>query len=236
MGNIITASGTEININGACLTKAGNSVTGQVDVEVVELFERGNMLLTNKATMGRNAMGDKEIMKSGGEFYINATQNGEQLAIGCNFEVIIPADLTGPPDAVMLLWEGQIGEDCDTEIKCDDVTWEPLLDGEERQVGVAIGTSITQGPAYQAFFSDFGWTNVDRFWSDLRPKTSLLVAVPDGYTNENSAVYISYDGEAAALGFLDQYDDVQEVFSEHYGRIPVGLECHLLFVSESNGD
>ena len=40
---------------------------------------------------------------------------------------------------------------------------------------------------------------------------------------------------ANALAYLDTYDAATERFSEHYGQIPIGLECHVIFTSEDNG-
>lgn len=235
-GVFTTENGTQISINGNCLTKNGNAVTGQVAVEIVELYDRGNMLLTNKTTMGRMDDGGKAILISGGEFYVNATQGGEQLNLGCNMQVIIPVDLTGGADNAMSLWKGTIGEDCDSTVGCDDIIWDEIRDDEGNMPGIEIGKGITQGDAYYTFFQEFGWTNVDRFASDPRPKTGLLVDVPEGFNDENSAVYISYDGEPNALAFLDKYDEDLELFTEHYGQIPIGLEAHVIFVSEDNGN
>ncbi|WP_242499186.1 hypothetical protein [Flavobacterium sp. 140616W15] len=92
-----------------------------------------------------------------------------------------------------------------------------------------------EGGNYYVHFGSFGWTNVDRFYSDPRPKTTLLVKAPEGYTNINSAVYLSYDGEGTnALAKLDTYTPAG-LFSEHYGQIPIGLACHVIFVTEDNG-
>jgi hypothetical protein len=236
MGVFTTENGTQISINGACLTNNGNAVTGQVAVEIVELYDRGSMLLTNKTTMGRMADGAKAMMISGGEFYVNATQGGNQLTLGCNMQVIIPVDLTGGADNLMSLWKGTVGEDCDTAVACDDIIWDEIRDEEGNMPGIEIGKGITQGDAYYTFFQEFGWTNVDRFAGDPRPKTGLLVEVPEGFDDENSAVYISYDGEPNALAFLDKYDDDLGLFTEHYGQIPIGLEAHVIFVSEADGD
>jgi hypothetical protein len=76
---------------------------------------------------------------------------------------------------------------------------------------------------------------VDRFFSDPRPKTTILVEVPEGFNDENSRVYLSYVGEPNALAYLDTYDATTGLFSEHYGQIPIGLECHVIFTSEENG-
>ena len=49
-------------------------------------------------------------------------------------------------------------------------------------------------------------------------------------------MFLSYDGEDAGLANLDTYDPVSGLFSEHYGQIPIWLECHVIFVSEEGGD
>ncbi|MBL7559016.1 hypothetical protein JAO71_04290 [Olleya sp. YSTF-M6] len=223
-GNISLTSdnGVQININGNCLTLNGNPVTGQVELEYIELFDKGSMLTTNKPTMGTLPNDDKSLLISGGEFFIEATQNGNQLATNCGLQLIIPASLTGGADPLMSLWEGEI----DTE---DNLTWNEV-DGPAQG-----GEVFVEGNEYYGLLQGFGWTNVDRFYSDTRPKTELLVQAPNGYNFSNSAVYLSYDGEDSGLASLDTYDNTLNLFSEHYGQIPIGLECHIIFVTEDNG-
>lgn len=217
--------GVDITINGTCLTKNGNAVTGAVAIEFVEIFDKANMLMTNKPTMGILPSGDKALLISGGEFFVNATQNGVALDTSCDFQLIIPADLTGGADNDMILWNGIIDEN-------GNLAWEEdKRDGANGQGGV-----FAEGNSYYAFIGDFGWSNVDRFYSDPRPKTTILVDVPEGYDNTNSAVYLSYDGENTGLANLDTYDAVTGLFSEHYGQIPVGLECHVIFISEEDSN
>jgi len=235
IGSFTTQKGVEIIINGSCLSNNGNAVTGMVDVEVIELFERGTMLVTNKTTMGLSPTGGKELLVTGGEFFIEATQNGQVLQLICPIKVLVPTALTGGDDNGMTLWDGLIGMDCDIETGCDDVTWV-----EQQRDGQGAGIDIGQGAAgqslYMGFFNNFGWTNVDRFWSDPRPKTKLWASVPDGFDNGNCALYLSYNGEAGSLANLDAYDPETGLFSEHTGIIPIGLECHVIFVSEFNGN
>ncbi|MEL0643785.1 hypothetical protein V6251_05285 [Olleya sp. Ti.3.14] len=223
-GNITltSANGVQININGNCLTLSGNPVTGQVQLEYVELFEKGNMLTTNKPTMGTLPNGDKTLLISGGEFFIEATQNGSALDTTCGLQLIIPASLTGGADPLMSLWEGEI----DAE---DNLTWDEV-DNATGQGGVFV-----EGSEYYGLLQGFGWSNVDRFYSDPRPKTLIQVQAPIGYNFTNSAVYLSYDGEDSGLAALDTYDGTLNLFSEHYGQIPIGLECHVIFVTEDNG-
>jgi len=223
-GNITltSANGVQININGNCLTLNGNPVTGQVQLEYVELFEKGNMLTTNKPTMGTLPNGDKTLLITGGEFFIEAKQNGSALDTTCGLQLIIPASLTGGADPLMSLWEGEI----DAE---DNLTWDEVEDATGQ------GGVFVEGSEYYGLLQGFGWSNVDRFYSDPRPKTLIQVQAPIGYNFTNSAVYLSYDGEDSGLAALDTYDGTLNLFSEHYGQIPIGLECHVIFVTEDNG-
>ena len=221
---LTSENGVDINFNTANLTLNGNPITGAIDLEFVELFNRANMLVTNKPTMGLTADGNKALLISGGEFFINATHNGADLQLNSTIQLVIPAALTGDIDPDMILWDGNIDNN-------GDLVWEEAQNenGDERGV-------FAEHTNYYAFIGDFGWTNVDRFYNDPREKTTILVAVPEGYNNTNSGVYLSYDGEPAALANLDTYDASTGLFSEHYGQIPVGLECHVIFVSEDAGN
>lgn len=223
---LTSAKGVKLYINGDCLTKNGNPVTGQVDIEYIELFDKGNMLVTNKPTMGLTADGKKNLLISGGEFFIKATQGGVELQTSCSLSMIVPTALTDGLDNLMTLWTGVVDE-------AGELAWREAkanADGTGGKGGVQ-----GEGTNYYVTFGNFGWTNVDRFYSDPRPKTTLLVDAPDGYDNNNSAVYLSYDGEGTnALAKLDTYT-AAGLFSEHYGQIPIGLKCHVIFVTEDNG-
>lgn len=217
---LTTDNGVTITINATCLTKDGNAVTGMVNLEYVELFEKGNMLTTNKPTMGIMPNGDKALLISGGEFFIEATQNGVALETNCPIQLNVPANLTGGPDNDMILWNGIKDEN-------GDLVWDEARDAAG-QDGV-----FAEGGEYYAFVQQFGWTNIDRFYNDPRPKTTIYAQAPEGYNYTNSAIYLSYDGEDSGLATLDTYEN--GVFSEHYGQIPIGLECHVIFVTEDNG-
>ncbi|WP_028891138.1 hypothetical protein [Tenacibaculum sp. 47A_GOM-205m] len=227
-----TESGVQFVINGNCLSNNGNPITGTADIKVIELFNSGDMVTTNKPTMGKMENGDKALLISGGEFFVSATQGDVQLQLDCPIQVLVPTNLTGQVDNEMILWKGiGIDEDCDLPEVCDNIVWEEIENGE-----VEIANGDNGETFYVSDFGEFGWTNVDRFYNDPRPKTTLLVDVPSGFNNKNSSVYIYYNGEPNALGELDTYIEEQGLFSEHYGQIPIGLECHIVFVSEDKGN
>ncbi|PCE66056.1 hypothetical protein [Sediminicola luteus] len=232
IGSFTTDKGVQLTINGACLSKNGAAVNGMVDINLVEVFDRSGMLTTHKPTMGQLPNGDRALLISGGAFSIEAEQNGETLTLTCPIQLIVPSNLTGGTDMAMTLWQGGYDDDCDAIEQCD-VVWEEITEN------VAEAINFSQGPdgepAYYAYFSNFGWTNIDRFYTDNRPKTTLMVAVPQGFNDQNSVVYLSYDGEPNALAYLDTFDSNTQLFSEHYGQIPIGLDCHIIFASTDNG-
>ena len=225
-----TDKGVQVTINGNCLTLNGNPVTsGQVDIEYAEVFDRGTMLVTDKTTMGRLPNGDMALLISGGEFYIDGTLNGQQLAVTCPIQLKIPAALTGGIDNEMTLWNGNFDEDGNLE-------WNEVERNPNGQGDGVFGEGQGGNAAYYAFLSQFGWANVDRFYSDPRPKTTILAEAPAGYNFENSAIYLHYDGQGSALAKLDTFNPVTNQFSEHYGQIPIGLQAHVIFVTEDGGN
>lgn len=224
-----TTKGVQFTINGNCFTLNGNPVaSGQIDIEYAEVFDRGTMMVTDKTTMGKLPNGDMALIISGGEFYINATLNGQQLDITCPMHLVIPTNLTGGLDTGMSLWDGTIDADGNTDWDEQD----PVGPQGNGVFGEGQGTTSV----YHAFLNDFGWTNVDRFYSDPRPKTTLLVQAPTGYNFQNSAVYLHYDGQGSALAKLDTFNTTTNRFSEHYGQVPIGLLAHVIFVTEDNGN
>jgi hypothetical protein len=225
-GQIKGSQGTTIKFQAnAFLTQAGTPVTGTVDIELVEIYNRSSMLLTHKPTVGRNGDDKLAMLISGGEFYVNATQGGNQLKPASGYLIIAPTNNTGGPDLDMNIFTGV--EECEADL-CK-IVWE-----EEKERGIEIGEFQDAGgvtSAYWAFQSQFCWTNIDKWYSDPRPKTTIFVDVPDGFDNTNCAVFIVYDGEPTALGRFDQYDEETGMFTEHYGLIPIGLEAHIVLVS-----
>lgn len=223
---LTSAKGVEISLNGNCLTKNGNPVTGSIDIEFAEVFDKGKMLVTNKPTMGIMPNGDHGLLISGGEFFIQATQGGVDLETTCNINLKVPAALTDGIDNAMTLWNGIINDE-------GNLAWADARDTAGANGGK--GGVQAEGNNYYVSFGNFGWTNVDKFYSDPRPRTTILAAAPTGYDNTNSAIYLSYDGEGQnALAKLDTYTNAG-LFSEHYGQIPIGLACHVIFATEDNG-
>ena len=222
----------------------GAPVTGEVQIQFIEIFDKGSMLVTDMPSIGQLPSGDVAQLISGGEHYVGATKDGEALTMNSSFQLTAPAANTGGPDWGMGLFRAEVSDGVPADLD-DQAVWIEQNTGEADadagdegdQFGINRGNGGEGAETnYWMLSGEFGWTNIDRWYSDPRPKTTINVSVPDGWDDANSAVYLSYDGEPTALARMDTYDEATGHFSEHYGHIPIGLEVHLIFVTESEGD
>ncbi len=225
-GGMITGSqGTQVTFQPNSFGINGSPVTGNVTVQLIEIYDKASILLNNKSTLGKRVNGDKEALKSAGEFFINAKQGANEL------ELLAPAIVTSrninPADADFGMALFTAGEDLN-----DTEDWVEVE--EEIQLKEADGTngvSVT----YNFNLGDFGWSNLDRWYSFTGPKTELFIDVPEGYNGDNCAVFLYYDNENTAIARMDTWNETEEMFTEHYGLIPVGLEVHIIMVAEIEG-
>ncbi|WP_027420617.1 hypothetical protein [Crocinitomix catalasitica] len=214
--------GVTLMLNANKLAHAnGDLVNGNVDVDLIEIYKKSDMVLLDKPTMAVNNSGQHIPLISGGEFYVSVSQDGVELVLLEPMKLRVSNELDRGMRKFVnvseddLLWG--IAED-----SLLDEEFEDTLDGEG---GYSVGYDILPG--------EWGWTNIDKWYSDPRPKTTIFAEVPEGFDNENTEVYISYDGEGPALANFDRWVDGR--FTEHYGLIPIGLEVHFIAVAIIDG-
>lgn len=219
-GSIVGEKGTRVVILPNSLTLGGLPVTGMVDIELIEVYDREDMVFMNKSTMGKLPNGKLSTLVSGGFYYLKITQNGSEVKV-TNGGVIValPVSNAGVSSNNMAEFEGKFDEG-------GDVVWNMVNDT------VPVADTLG-GMNYSVLDTTWGWTNVDRFYSDPRPKTTINVKLPDGFDNTNAKVFLTYDGEPTALASLDVLTS-EGYFSEHYGLIPIGLKVHIIALTRIN--
>jgi hypothetical protein len=205
--NYTSPKGVLLTINGSCLLKNGNPVIGEVKVKYLEIFDKGEMLTSNRPTLG-NLAGNKELLYSGGEFYIQATQEGVNLTLSCPMSLKVPTSLTGGTQSGMLPFTGTIDSN-------DDLAWE-----QATTIEISTNTQAAT-PVYAALIPSFGWFNCDKFAGNTGPKTTITANIPAGY-GANAAIFLAVKTVPNALG-------------KSYGLFPIGLDGYLIFVTEKDG-
>jgi len=216
--------GVILNIDAGCLQKNGTAVTGDVDLTYTELFDVGSMVVANKPLIGRDWSGNVGPLVTGGEFFIDATQDGERLN-GCSgwydVRLQVPVALTNAD------LDPSQGEYMMPFTQAEDSTVWEVGKGEIGRQGDIIEDS------YSCWFP-FGWTNIDWLSSLPGEKTQLRVKVPEGFDDKNCAVYAGYFGMPNMLALFDVYVKEGEgapYFTEHYGIAPIGFKLHIIFIS-----
>ncbi len=231
-GSITGEQGTTIFFPpNALVYQDGSPVTGEVTIELVEIYNKADMLLKNMPTNGKRPDGTIEMIKSAGEFFINATKNEEQLALTQPMQLQSKGIPFADVDPEMGLFI--VGCDDPLDFNCTEA-WE-----EEEDAQVIIGEIQNQDGTWSVVYivdlTQFGWANLDRWYNYDGDLTILNIDVPEGYNGNNCEVFLSYDGEDAGLARMDIYDENTGMFTEHFGMIPVGQEVHIILIAEING-
>ena len=232
-GAVVTGDqGTKVTFPANSVGLNGTPVRGNITVELIEVYSKGAMLLQNMPTSGIKSDGTEEALISAGEFFLNAKQGTTQL------EILIPVQIQSR-GIVPATWEPMQVFKAGDDLQDNDL-WEEVegADGGNQNAEGGEG----QGPdgEYVMFSifdtSSFGWANLDRWAGYTGAKTQIYVDVPNDFDGDNCEVYLSYDGEPTALARMDIYDSTTELFTEHYGQIPVGQDVHIILVAEIAGE
>ena len=206
-----SAKGVIVRLDGTCLKKQnGDPVSGNVDFEYVEIFDRGTMLATNKPTVGI-LNGEPRLLSSGGEFLVKVYQNGEELITSCGYSIHTPTSITGGTDPDMGAFSGTINAN-------NDLSWEEITQNTEFWIGF---NEVTNGEAYNAFVNDFSWFNYDKFWDLGQGFTNVTFQTPAGFNNSNSYVFMGTKSNPNALAYAST-------------KMPIGTEVYYILLAEHN--
>jgi hypothetical protein len=164
-------------------TQSGNPVSGTVNVELKEMLSKKDMLLSNRTTTSYSYP-----LISGGEYYLNVTQNNQQLklASGVSYTAQLPS--TTVPLNGMQVFNGQLGS-------ADNITW---------NVADSIGNWIAQQTSpysYVLTTDSMHWVNCDQFGNSSATWTDISVSITNIASMKNAKVYIYYDGMNSIFGF-----------------------------------
>ncbi|MCP1997329.1 hypothetical protein [Flavobacterium sp. HSC-61S13] len=213
-------------------TKDGKDVDGAIVIDYIEIFNKSKMAVANKPTMGLIG-GQKGLLVTGGEFYLDIRHNGEQVVIVNPIKVNISTFNSKADPTGMVLWNGDINSD-------ENLTWIPaqptdlIFENDGTIFGGREGSDMYDVLVNNS--SNFGWCNIDRLINFPGTKTKIGVIPPAGFNHTNSSVYLAVQGEDNMLAQFDVFNSGTNTFEEHTGLVPIGLKIHVIFVAEVNGN
>jgi hypothetical protein len=244
----VSKKGVEVVVSNLGTEEHWGETGDEVTCTFIELYDKGVMALVNRPTMGiypnRDESGYFDVTKdeygriaaegyrgfiiTGGEFYFDIKVKGQQVT-NYGIHMVVPAKNTGGLQDDMLLWQGNVNEKDDltfTEIPIQ--TEMGFLHGDEENDSYVLNLN-----GWSNLPAEIGWSNIDKYAGFEGEQTQFFVKVPQGYNYENSAIYLGVKGEEG-LAHLDVFlthPELGDVFTEHYGWVPVGLEGYVFFIS-----
>lgn len=202
----------------------GNLVEGEVDLDVLFVLTKSDMIRYQATTM----TSDGKFLESGGEIFVRAYKDGAPLDFDSSkvFSIRVP---NNNPQSDMDYFVGERDEN-------NNVSWElgtPDLapnwgnpTGSEWQS--SDGTSFGYG--YELLCDRFGWQNIDKFLENFGEPVSdnrITVTLPEGFGNLNTAGYCILDDYESVIGlFVDVASE--EMYIE---GVPVGANVTIFIVS-----
>lgn len=213
-------NGTVINIPANCFKDAsGNVVTGDIDVDVVEVLDKATMILTNKTTTSNG-----ELLISGGEVYVKAMSGNDTLTLvdGQSVNVQLPTNNTS---SSMIIFEGSENNQGDVNWDTTDVTSAaPVLTDSANTNYVFYNFEIEN--------DSLGWINCDYFYKSSEIKTTVSVSTPEGHDNENTAVFFFFEDLYSVAPAYWSNDS--EVFASYSNSLPIGQKIKVIAISEKD--
>ncbi|WP_148044291.1 hypothetical protein [Sinomicrobium pectinilyticum] len=207
-------NGMMIIIPQGCFTSAdGQLIDGDITLEFIELYDRNDMLVTNKPSMGQITEQIRSLLIGERFFYLNLTRDGQQIVSDCGIQIRVPISQTGDAAEDMFLWEGMENEN-------DSFFWNVYTEGE----------FFTENGYYVTYVSGNGWKGIAHAANYPGEKAGIQVLASDGYNGENAAVYLAYADEKHAIAQL-YWDNKTSMFTDPYRQFSPNLDIHLLFIS-----
>jgi hypothetical protein len=237
-------------------TENGQPVSGNIDIEVKELFGRRQFLTSNVQTVS-----DGELLVSGGAVYVNLTSGGQKIKLkeGKKYLMEFPK-LT---DQVMSLYYGQRDSSNQMNWKIADRNFVSQKENKE-DVFNAIAvlehrthsdsmiipmTELTRDE-YRKFqkesklvekiyapvsLNKFGWINCDRLFKPDAPRTKVQFVVANKVEEVNYVnVYLIFKEINSVIQSSYSFYD-NKIEKEDFDNIPVGMKVEFLAVCYQKG-
>jgi hypothetical protein len=202
----------------------GNIVTdGTVCIELVEMLTPGAMI----ANMATTKTTDNQLLQSGGQVFIKATKNGEQVYAN-KYGISMPQ-----PAASSLSMDLYYGNRKNVDSM---LLWQPLDPATSGGTGTIASGTVEDSSAIIYIFdssTEFDYVNLDRFYFMSLPKTKLKFNLPDTSLNYNNTCIFIILPEINAVIPLDEKTKVngKTVFSTSY-EISVGHTINYVAISK----
>ncbi len=218
-----TIGGTFTGEKGSVLTVPANAfvhpdgslVTGSVTIELKEVFSNKDMIMAQKFPVSFF-----DPLDSGGEFFVEARQNGQALAVADEVFVglVIPAQQ--PENEEMLLFF-----DMDGDLAQDSVGMGWGVAGEFWETESSFSFNSADG-TYEIELDTCHWGNIDAFMSVNYFDIDFNLVGLDGLDNSNTTAYALFVNENSVWPTgVDYWGNITNnvIHETHLADVPMNL-------------
>lgn len=223
--------GTKIIIPAGAIKLGGVAVTGDINIEAMEVLKRSDVLFSGTNT---NHISGAPLA-SDGFIYLNASVNGFKAdqALNAAIRIAIPANRTG----VTQIWEGveKVGTD-------NQMAWQAPGQNPAGGGGVQIKREADAvGGSFTFDMGNLGWINCDVFYSYTNPKTTTRITLVNNpgtlasfraFSGETFVFFCAKGSNVAAQIYTP--DGANQVKS-YDNMMPIGVEGKYLSFSIKDG-
>lgn len=222
-----TPNGTQITCpQGIFVTMNDEIVTGQIQLEITEIYSKADMIKHNRMPISSN----REVLESGGELLIRAFKDGEELKLaqGQNLKIEIN-DPEANPEMELFF-----GTTIDIGGEFPEFAWEEADGNPDTSDNVAVGdwfNNSNEQEVYGYIFetSQLGWINVDRFLKDPSlDLTEVCVDLPEEFDSRNATAYIVFEDLNSIMPLWPNPN--VEMFCQN--NIPIDMNVKLVVIGE----
>jgi preprotein translocase subunit YajC len=221
---IVTPEDVTVDIPAnACLGKDNKPCKGKIDVEILYLRTKGDLIANDKPTTSGG-----KLLVSGGVVYIWASQGKDEVKIATGKPWKIKFQNT-IADEGMRYFEGK----SEGKFKFD---WK--LVNNSRDVGVSTWkandtSSISrEAKGYEILTDRFGWINCDKFHSESNLTTKFSVSLTSEFTNRNTSVFMVFKDINSVVKLEGNPSTRDFTIPNGYKGIPIGKNVTVVSTSK----
>ena len=214
IASIITPFGIQVNFPANCCTNAaGQPVTGKVQVEILLVKRKGDMIRLDKPSSSNDSM-----LVTAGEIFINLKKDGQPLQLAPNVRFNVRY-IDFPINPQMNFFVGN-------ETNAQHFNWLPNPDTANNKIIAGI-------QSYEIYTNRLRWISAAYLYEPNNTvKVNVSVVMASYFTNANTVAFtafkdlpsvVSMQGNAGARKFIS-------------GKLPVGKQITVVVISKQGND
>ena len=196
-----------------CTGSAGQSITGTVNVEMLLVKKKGDMVRLNKPTTSNG-----RLLVSGGEIFIRLKKDNQELQLAPNKKIQLRY-VDSPYSTQMKLFVGD-------ESNPEQFNWLPTPDPSNNTITVTSQN-------YEIQTNHLRWLNTDYFYDTTGiARTTVTAGLATHFTNANTIAFVVFNGFRSVVAMNG------DISSKKFRsiKLPVGKEITVVVISRQGND